>query len=139
MKRPATKNPREEGRVPPPLFLRWVHQALGLSLALSLFYLLAHYAWKLPFPTVRVLFTITSVVFLGTLLGLLFARVWPLPPQPGWERVVRTILLVIPALGIGLFLQAGLAPRGERAYYLIFALSAWLGSGLIVGERRGRA
>ncbi len=119
--------------VPPNLALRALRTGLGVSLLFFVFYLLAHYVWGLPFPTPLDLFQIAGVAFGGVFLGLAFSRVWPLPAQPGFERIVRVILLMVPALGLGIGLHVLLqGARPERALYLIFALAAWLGSGLIV-------
>ncbi|MDQ3459631.1 MAG: hypothetical protein M3498_10090 [Deinococcota bacterium] len=119
--------------VPPILGLHVLRKALGLSAALFVFYLAGHYLWAFPFPTVSDLLTILMVATLGVGLGLTFARVWPLAPKPGLERVARTLLLTIPALGLGFGLQLTLqGAEPKQALYLIFALAAWLGSGLIV-------
>lgn len=96
----------------------------------------AHYAWELPFPTPLELVVILLVVVAGVALGIAFSRVWPLPEKKGFPRVIRTILLTIPALGIGIFIQVSLAgPRAVRAYYVMFALAAWFGSTFIREEK----
>ena len=62
-----------------------------------------------------------------------FSWVWPLGPRPGVERLVRTLLLAIPAVGLGIGVQLALQGRAPtQALYLIFAVAAWLGSGFIV-------
>lgn len=110
-------------------------RVLGIAAFLYLFYVAAHYAWDLPFPTVRELVTILFVVILGVGLGVAFSRVWPLPQEKGWPRAIRTALLTIPALGIGIFVQVTLAgPQAGRAFYAMFAMAAWLGSGFIEEE-----
>lgn len=112
-----------------------IRRVLGIAAFLYLFYVAAHYVWALPFPTPRELLTILLVVILGVGLGVAFSRVWPLPEQKGWTRAIRTALLTIPALGIGIFVQVMLAgPQPGRAYYAMFALAAWLGSGFIEEE-----
>ncbi|KKM10990.1 hypothetical protein SY88_10800 [Clostridiales bacterium PH28_bin88] len=112
---------------------RVLRKALGIALFLELFYLVGHYMAGWPFPTPLVVVQIFTVVGLGVALGVVFSRVWPLSPRPGFERVIRTLLLIIPALGLGMGLQVLL--QGRQAYqaiYLIFALSTWLGSGHFV-------
>lgn len=110
-------------------------RVLGVAAFLYLFYVGAHYAWGLPFPTPRELLAILLVVVLGVGLGVAFSRVWPLPERKGWPRAIRTALLTIPALGIGIFIQVTLVgPQPGRAYYAMFALAAWLGSGFIEEE-----
>lgn len=119
--------------VPPDLIRRALRTTLGLSLLFFLFYIGAHYVWDLAFPTPGDLLEIFFVAAGGVVLGIGFSRFWPLPPEPGFERIVRTLLLVIPSLGIGMAVQILLqGGRAERALYLIFALAAWLGSGLII-------
>lgn len=124
MKRPG---PRE-------LALLATRRVLGLTAFFYIFYVLAHYVWGLPFPTPYELVIIVLTVSLGVALGVAYSKVWPLPPEPGFERVLRTLLIAIPAIGIGLFLEITLLGPGRRALYLIFALSAWLGSGFIEAE-----
>ncbi len=119
--------------VVPNLPLQLVRTALGIALFFFIFYLGGHYLLGWAFPTPRALAHILIVSFGGVLLGWVFSRVWPLPPVVGFERVVRTLLLMVPALGIGIALHVWLqGPAPERALYLIFALAAWLGSGYIV-------
>ncbi len=120
--------------VPPTLALKALRTVLGVSLFFFLFYIvIGHYLWELPFPTPGDLLEIFLVAGAGVGLGVLFSRFWPLPPELGMERVVRTLLLVIPALGIGIALQTLLqGAQAQRALYLIFALAAWVGSGYIV-------
>jgi len=49
--------------------------------------------------------------------------------------VLRTALLVIPALGLGIGIQVLLqGPQATQAIYLIFAFAAWFGSGHIMRE-----
>ncbi len=119
--------------IPPTLKLKALRAALGVSLLFFVFYIAAHYIWDLPFPTPVDLLKIMITAIAGVGLGVGFSRLWPLPPQPGFERVIRTLLLVIPALGIGIgvqFLLEGF--QAQRAFYLIFAFAAWIGSGFIV-------
>ncbi len=119
--------------VAPNLPLQAARTTLGVSLFFFLFYLAGHFIFGFTFPTPGDLFQIFLTSFGGVLLGLAFSRVWPLPPKPGFERIVRVFLLMAPALGIGLALHVLLqGPQPERALYLIFALAAWLGSGYIV-------
>ncbi|UFJ41499.1 hypothetical protein LOK74_02880 [Brevibacillus humidisoli] len=119
----------------PVLDLRAVRKAVGFSLFLQLFYLVGHYVGGWPFPTPRVIFQIFTVAGLGVALGVVFARIWPLSPRPGFERIIRTFLLVIPALGIGIGLQVLLqGQQATQAIYLMFALTAWLGSGHFVRQ-----
>ncbi len=117
----------------PLLDLRVIRKVLGITLFLELFYLCGHYFAGWPFPTPLVILQILITVGLGVALGVIYARVWPLPARPGFERIIRTFLLVIPALGIGFGLQALLqGMEATQAIYLLFALSAWLGSGHFV-------
>ena len=45
------------------------------------------------------------------------------------------LLIAIPALGIGIALQLFIeGPQGDRAYYAMFALAAWLGSTFITED-----
>lgn len=124
-------------KVPDPrtLALLAVRRALGIAVLLYLFYVAAHYAWGLPFPTPLELLLILAVVAVGVALGVAFSHVWPLPLQKGFPRAVRTVLLTIPAMGIGIAIQVLLVgPRSARAYYVMFALAAWLGSGFVREE-----
>ncbi len=113
--------------------LRVVKRALGLTLILQLFYVIGHYVADWPFPNWMVLLQLAVIVFIGTALGVVFARLWPLPPKKGFERIWRTLLIVIPALGLGVLLQfilqGGVA---TQALYIVFALASWLGSGHFV-------
>ncbi|GAW92525.1 hypothetical protein [Calderihabitans maritimus] len=119
----------------PDLGLRSLRTVLGFSLFLQVFYLTGHYLANWPFPTPLVFLQIIVVVGLGVGLGVLFSRFWPLPPNPGFERIMRTLILAIPALGLGIGLQLILqGNQATQALYLIFALAAWLGSGRIVRE-----
>ena len=126
--------------------LRVIRKALGIGLFLELFYIIGNYfttrmadrgetveVW--PFPTPLVFFQILITVGLGVALGSVFSRFWPLPPNKGFERIIRTMLIVIPSLGLGVGLQMLLqGPGATQAIYLIFALSAWLGSGHFVRQ-----
>lgn len=114
----------------PYLNLLVLKKALGISIFLEIFYLIGHYLFHWPFPTPSVILQILVVVGLGVALGVVFARIWPMSPKPGFERIIRTFLLVIPALGIGVGLQLLLqGNEANQAVYLIFAVAAWLGSG----------
>jgi len=114
----------------PRLNLLVIRQVFGLSFFLDLFYLVGHYLGGWPFPVPPVIVQITIVVALGVALGVMFDRLWPIPEDPGFERVLRTVLIVSPAIGLGIGLQLLLqGPHAEQSLYLIFALSAWLGSG----------
>ncbi|AEB12546.1 hypothetical protein [Marinithermus hydrothermalis] len=127
MKRP------NEVYIPPQLGVRALRLVLGMSLVLFLFYLAGHYAAGLPFPAPDQLLDILVTVGLGVGLGVAFSWVWPLGPRPGVERLVRTLLLAIPAVGLGIGVQLLLQGRAPtQALYLIFAVAAWLGSGFIV-------
>lgn len=113
--------------------LRVVRRALGLTLIVDVFYLIGHYLANWPFPDWLVLLQIAVVIFLGTALGVIFAKLWPIPPQKGFERILRTLLIVIPALGIGVVLQLLLqGGTATQAIYIIFALASWLASGYFV-------
>lgn len=114
----------------PFLDIRVVKKALGITLVLELFYLIGHYLFKWPFPDWLALLQIGVIVFLGTAIGVIFSKLWPIPPKRGFERILRTFLLVTPALGIGIVLQFLLqGNEANQAIYLIFALTSWLGSG----------
>ncbi|WP_156291675.1 hypothetical protein [Oceanobacillus salinisoli] len=105
-------------------------KVIGITLFLELFYLLGHYIMEWPFPTPIVLLQLLVVSGFGVALGVFFSQLWPLPPQKGFERILRTFLLVIPALGFGMGLQVLLqGAHATQAIYLIFAMAAWLGSG----------
>lgn len=119
----------------PHLDLRVVRKALGITLFLELFYLIGHYMSGWPFPGPLVIFQIVIVVFMGAALGVYFSRIWPLSPKPGFERIIRTFLIVIPALGLGVGLQVLLQGNiADQGIFLIFALSAWLGSGHFIRQ-----
>lgn len=107
-----------------------VRRTLGIALFLEIFYLTGHYWFQWPFPGPLAIIQIVTVTALGTALGVTFARIWPLSMRKGWERVIRTLLLVIPSLGLGMGLQLLLqGNHASQALYLIFALASWLGSG----------
>jgi len=119
----------------PYLGARVLKNALGMALFLELFYLIGHYLAGWPFPNPLVIIQLLIVVALGMALGAVFSRIWPLPSAPGFERVIRTLLLVIPALGLGVGLQLLLqGSQATQAIYLIFALAAWLGSGRFIRQ-----
>lgn len=129
----ATRKQEPTFVVLPNLPLRLIRTALGVALFFFAFYIGGHYLFGWVFPTPLALAQILITASGGVLLGWAFSRVWPLPPTVGFERVVRTCLLMVPALGIGIALHVWLqGPQPERALYLIFALAAWLGSGYIV-------
>ncbi|MUK87543.1 hypothetical protein GMD78_03895 [Ornithinibacillus sp. L9] len=108
-------------------------KVIGITLFLEVFYLIGHYIMEWPFPTPNVLLQLFVVSGLGVALGIFFSRLWPLPPHKGFERIFRTFLLVIPALGLGMGLQVFLqGAYATQAIYLIFAMAAWLGSGHFV-------
>ncbi len=108
-----------------------IRKAVGIALFLDIFYVIgALLSESWPFPTPLVLLQILIVVGLGVALGVVFSRIWPLAPKPGFERIMRTLLIFIPSLGLGIGLQLALqGKQPTQAIYLIFALSAWLGSG----------
>lgn len=114
----------------PYLDLRVIQKALGIALFLELFYVFGSFIAGWPFPNPEVIYQIIVVSGLGVALGVIFSRIWPLPPHKGMERIMRTLLIVIPALGLGVGLQLLLQGNSAtQAIYLMFALSAWLGSG----------
>ncbi|SER61027.1 hypothetical protein SAMN04487944_10712 [Gracilibacillus ureilyticus] len=123
------------------LFHPWMNlgtfqKVIGITLFLEIFYLVGHYLMKWPFPTPVVLIQIFIVTGLGVALGVLFSRIWPLPYDKGFERILRTFLLVIPALGFGMGLQVLMqGAQATQAIYLIFGCAAWLGSGRFVREK----
>lgn len=122
----------------PFLDLRAIRRGLGIVIFLQLFYLIGYYLADWPFPTPTVILQLFITVGLGVALGATFSKVWPLAPNPGFERIVRTLLIVIPSLGLGIGLQVLLqGPTATQAIYLIFALSAWLGSGQFVRQENG--
>ena len=105
---------------------------MGIYLGVGLFYLLGSPVFGFAVPTPLQMLHLLLAVLLGSGLGVGFAWFWPLPPARGWERVVRTLLLSIPALGLGLTLQLLLqGPQAQQALFLVFALAAWLASGFI--------
>lgn len=119
----------------PYLDLKVIRKALGIALFLELFYLIGYYVADWPFPTPTVIFQIIIVTALGVALGVVFSRIWPMPKHRGFERIMRTLLIVIPSLGIGVGLQLILQGNyATQAIYLMFALSAWLGSGHFIRE-----
>lgn len=116
--------------VTPQLDYRVMKKALGMAFFLELFYLIGHYMTGWPFPGPLAIIQILAVVGLGTALGGVFSKYWPLPEKMGIERVIRTFILGAPALLLGIGLQ--LLMQGNQptqALFLIFALTAWLGSG----------
>ncbi|MTI79515.1 MAG: hypothetical protein FH758_01330 [Firmicutes bacterium] len=124
----------------PNLELLVVRKALGITLAISIFYIVGHYLTGWLFPTPIVIVQILNVVGLGVALGVIFSKIWPLNPRPGLERIIRTVLIVIPALGLGIGLQVLLqGNNATQAIYLIFALSSWLGSGHFVRRTEATA
>ncbi|MGP4073991.1 hypothetical protein ACTWQB_15810 [Piscibacillus sp. B03] len=113
--------------------LKTVQRAIGITLFLEVFYLLGHYIMEWPFPTPLVLVQLLVASSLGVGLGVCFSKVWPLPLHKGFERIFRTFLIVIPALGLGMGLQIFMqGAQATQAIYLIFALAAWIGSGQFV-------
>lgn len=121
----------------PYLDLRAVRKVLGITLILQIFYLTGHYLAGWPVPTPLIILQICTSVGMGIALGVVFSRVWPISPQPGIERIVRTVLIVIPSLGLGVGLQILLqGNQATQAIYLIFAFSAWLGSGHFIRQEQ---
>lgn len=119
----------------PVLDVRVMRKAIGIILFLQVFYLIGHFLAGWPFPTPLVIFQIVIIVGLGVALGVGFAKVWPMSPKPGFERIVRTLLLVIPSLGLGIGFQLLLqGNQANQAIYIMFALSAWLGSGHFIRQ-----
>lgn len=96
---------------------------LGALTALYAFYLGGYYLLGLPFPTPHLLLQLAVGAALGTGLGLLYHRLWPLP-APGLGRVVRLFVLLPPAflLGIGLLVLL----QAQVALHFIVPLLAWL-------------
>lgn len=120
----------------PYLNLIVLKKVLGIAVFLELFYLIGSYLSGWPFPTPAVIIQLMIVVALGVALGVIFSKVWPLPERIGFERIARTALIVIPALGLGVGLQLILQGQSAtQAIYLIFALSTWLGSGHFVRRK----
>ncbi len=108
-------------------------KVIGITLFLEIFYLLGHYIMGWPFPAPIILLQLFVVTGLGVALGIFYSRLWPLPQNKGFERIFRTFLIVVPSLGLGMGLQVFLQGAfATQAIYLIFALSAWLGSGHFV-------
>lgn len=106
-----------------------VRRTLGVALFLDLFYVAATHVWGLPALEAADVLAILVVVFLGVWLGIGFSFVAPLPAEKGTPRVVRTLLLTVPAIGIGVAIQLLVeGPQGDRAFHVMFALAAWLGS-----------
>lgn len=120
---------------PRKLALLSARRAFGIAFVLDVFYIGASVAWDMPAPSLPVLVAILVVVSLGVCLGVAFSHVWPLPYRTGWPRVIRTILLTVPAIGFGLAVHLTVGgPDAGRAYWIIFALGAWLGSTFIREE-----
>lgn len=96
---------------------------LGSLVALFGFYLTGHYLLGFPFPTPAILGQVALGALMGVGLGVLYHRVWPLPP-PGLGRVVRLFVLLPPAfmLGIGLLVLL----QAQVALHLLVPLLAWL-------------
>lgn len=112
------------------LDVRVLRKTLGIAFFLEIFYMVGHYLAHWPFPTPLVIIQIAITVGLGVALGVIYSRIWPLTSKVGFERIIRTFLIVIPALGLGIGLQVLMqGKQASFAIYLIFALSAWLGSG----------
>ncbi len=131
--KPMNHSEKSSFVVLPHLPLRIARTVLGVSLFFFVFYIVGSYLFGFPFPDPVDLLQILMVSLGGVLLGVSFSRVWPLPPRPGFERIVRVFFLLVPALGVGLALHVWLqGAQAERALYLVFALAAWLGSGHIV-------
>lgn len=117
---------------PKQLLLLSVRRALGISLFLYAFYIAAYLVWDMPPLTGRDVLAILGVVYLGVWLGIGFSTVWPYPNERGFQRVLRTVLLTVPAMGFGIAIYIFLeGAEGQRAYYIMFALGAWLGSNFI--------
>ncbi|MGN8648005.1 hypothetical protein ACTNEO_18220 [Gracilibacillus sp. HCP3S3_G5_1] len=121
----------------PWLNLRTFQKVIGITLFFEIFYLTGHYLMKWPFPTPIVLLQFFVVSGFGVGLGVFFSRIWPLPLEKGFERVFRTFLIVIPALGFGMGLQVILqGAHATQAIYLLFAFAAWIGSSRFVREEK---
>lgn len=120
---------------PRELVLLSIRRAFGVSFLLYLVYLGLYYFGDYPFLTPTDIITILALVLAGTGFGVAFSFLSPLPAERGLPRVIRTVLLTIPALGIGVALQIFIAgARSDMAIYAIFALAAWLGSTFIREE-----
>lgn len=118
---------------------KFLRLTLAITFVLELFYIIGYYVGDWPWPTPTAILQFFLVVCLGAGLGTAFAKVWPLPPHKGWERIMRTLLISIPALGIGIGLQTMIIPlffskQPDQAIFMIFTVSAWLGSGFIVRQ-----
>lgn len=111
------------------LVLLSIRRTLGVSALLYLVYVGLYAFTDYPFLGPGDVVTILGLVFAGTWLGIAFSFVAPLPAEIGVPRVIRTILLLVPALGIGVALQILIkGAESNMAIYAIFALAAWLGS-----------
>jgi hypothetical protein len=107
-----------------------VRNVFGLAFLIEMFYVIGSGLGGWPFPRPVSIVQIVAVVALGMALGVMFARIWPLPEETGFERIIRTFLLCVPSIGTGIGLQLLLqGPEARQALYLVFALSAWIGSG----------
>ncbi len=114
------------------LALLAVRRAFGVAIVLYAFYLGLFMLGQYPFLRPTAVLTILGVVLLGTVFGVGFSTMSPLPAGRGLPRVIRTVLLSIPALGIGAIIQVLLeGARADMAIFAIFALAAWLGSTFI--------
>lgn len=111
------------------LVLLSFRRALGVSAFLMVVYVTLALLTDYPMLGPEDAATILGVVTFGTALGVAFSFVAPLPADMGLARVIRTTLLLVPALGIGVALQIFLkGAQSNMAIYAIFALAAWLGS-----------
>ncbi|RTG97966.1 hypothetical protein CSW23_12360 [Thermus scotoductus] len=104
----------------PLLYLRFY---LGSLAVLFSFHLGGHYFLGFPFPTPGTLLQIALGTAFGMGLGILYHRLWPLPP-PGMGRVVRLFVLLPPAFmfGIGLLILL----QAQVALPYLVPLIAWL-------------
>jgi len=117
------------------LALRAVRRTLAISVFLYAFYIVAPFLWEIPPLTTTDVVAILVIVFFGVWVGIGFSFFSPLPSEKGLPRAIRTALLAIPTLGIGIFIQLLVAgPDADRAFYVMFALAAWLGSGFVKEE-----
>lgn len=96
---------------------------LGSLVTLFGFYLAGHHLLGFPFPTPAVLGQVALGALVGLGLGLLYHRLWPLPP-PGLGRAVRLFVLLPPAFMLGIGLLALL--QAQVALHLLVPLLAWL-------------
>lgn len=105
------------------MYLLYLRFYLGSLAVLFGLYLSGHYLLGFPFPTPLVLFQIALGVAVGMALGLVYHRIWPLPP-PGIGRVIRLFILLPPAfmLGIGLLILL----QAQVALSYLIPLMAWL-------------